>query len=717
MARRPPVKAPGRPAAPPKPLGGAKPRELGPGQLFPCNDPLHGRSASGERYAGQILGCATPPPGARGPHVVVGQLVPRRTVKRDVDRKAAKRWQGERAALESPRGHHRPEREPGRAPITGLDLALDVTARPSAAIAQLPLDVSPSELRPPGAPPFTFWLGAHHASWLAESTVPLFLSRRALVLDPAKRGSTPAQWAHSDRQRKTLPRALRPWRLDSAGFTELNQFGCHHIPPAQYAAEVCRYQAEIGLLDAAFVQDWMCEPDVLAITGADVERHQMRSIESLFVLRTLAPNVKWAPVLQGWKRGDHERHLALYYRNGIDLRCEPVVGVGSVCRRQGMVEADTIVRDLSGCDLRLHLLGYKFTGLPQTLHYVASADSMAWSTAARERKIRMPGHDHEGARGSERWELDGNVAWLRTRRGTGWEVLWGPEGSAATPVPSKAAGAELLRGAGYAIEATTWTCNNCLPWAMEWRRQMLAKVFLGADADALARFYGHREPTHEELAAFDPMTGHDPAEGYQLADVVRGDYDLARAKVSAVAGVEVPETPRCHFLHDPGTTGCAPASYEPPRAPRRPWPKAPAVTVQPLPPGRPAARVPFVPWAPALVLGAAPRTQARKPQPAHASPEAARALGRSIGERVVDRSDASYARTPFEFYAITENDLDERLAKLPEHAEFENGLKAWGADPRREQVRAAYEGAMLDAIWSASRRAVPEFRAPAKRPR
>jgi hypothetical protein len=214
--------------------------------------------------------------------------------------------------------------------------------------------------------------------------VPWFISRRALVLNPATKKSTAADWPTLDRQRKALPRSLSRGGIDSAGFTELNQFGCHHIPPTQYAAEVCRYVDEIGKVDFAAVQDWMCEEHVLRITGQDIDRHQKRTIESYLQLKSIAPNLPWAPVLQGFFPGDHERHLAMYYKNGIDLRCAPTVGVGSVCRRQGMVEADEIVRRLSGMDLKLHLFGYKFTGLPQTLRYVKSADSMAWSMVARK---------------------------------------------------------------------------------------------------------------------------------------------------------------------------------------------------------------------------------------------------------------------------------------------------------------------------------------------
>jgi len=43
-------------------------------------------------------------------------------------------------------------------------------------------------------------------------------------------------------------------------------------------------------------------------------------------------------VLQGWELRDYARCVAMYRGAGVGLRDYPVVGVGSVCRRQATEE-------------------------------------------------------------------------------------------------------------------------------------------------------------------------------------------------------------------------------------------------------------------------------------------------------------------------------------------------------------------------------------------
>jgi hypothetical protein len=130
-------------------------------------------------------------------------------------------------------------------------------------------------------------------------------------------------------------------------------------------------------------------------TGLSVEEHQRRTIDNLLELRRLAPDIQWTPVLQGWTIGDYWRHEEQYAEHGIDLRAEPIVGVGSVCRRQGTNTAETIFRSLAASGLRLHGFGVKIEGLAKFADVLASADSLAWSKAARI-SDPLPGHDKPG---------------------------------------------------------------------------------------------------------------------------------------------------------------------------------------------------------------------------------------------------------------------------------------------------------------------------------
>ncbi|HYH66459.1 MAG TPA: hypothetical protein VD866_17330 [Urbifossiella sp.] len=185
--------------------------------------------------------------------------------------------------------------------------------------------------------------------------------------------------------RKTLPRAKGPWALDSGGFTELSTYGGWTITVERYIREVREYVAMIGKLSWVAQMDWMCEPWILRKTGKTVADHQRLTVENYIDLRTRAPDLPWVPVLQGWTITDYWRHQEQFQRAGIDLAALPVVGVGSVCRRQGTTSAGVILATLASSRLRLHAFGMKVSGLKLSAGSVVSADSLAWSYAARRR--------------------------------------------------------------------------------------------------------------------------------------------------------------------------------------------------------------------------------------------------------------------------------------------------------------------------------------------
>lgn len=235
------------------------------------------------------------------------------------------------------------------------------------------LGFTPNET--PAAGP-EFWLGAHHARWLATAGVPLCVSRRTLT------------------GRRSLPRAAVPWVLDSGGFTELSLHGEWTVPAWQYATEVRRFRDEIGLLAWAAPQDWMCEPWMLAKTGLTVAEHQARTVSNFLDLRAEDDSLPIIPVLQGWTLASYEQCIARYEHAGVDLTREPVVGLGSVCRRQSGAEGAAIAATLASYGLRLHGFGFKLDGLRAAAGHLVSADSMAWSLDAR-RSRPLPGHSHK----------------------------------------------------------------------------------------------------------------------------------------------------------------------------------------------------------------------------------------------------------------------------------------------------------------------------------
>jgi hypothetical protein len=278
-------------------------------------------------------------------------------------------------------------------------------------------------------PAVRFLLGTHMPNWLskphldgpASEPVPLFISDRRL------------------RAYRRLPRAVTSWAVDSGGFTELSTHGSwdHGPTPAQYVARLRRYRDEIGSLLWAAPMDWMCEPWITAKTGLTVAEHQRRTVDNLVQLRGLAPDLAIVPVVQGHTPEDYRRCADRYARAGIDLGSEPLVGVGSVCRRQDTTEAGRILTALHAHGVtRLHGFGIKILGLRRYAHLLTSADSMAWSIAAR-REPPLPdcsGHLNcaNCPRYAYRWRTHAVAAVTGRRRSAGQAALFDwPIGAAA----------------------------------------------------------------------------------------------------------------------------------------------------------------------------------------------------------------------------------------------------------------------------------------------
>jgi hypothetical protein len=183
-------------------------------------------------------------------------------------------------------------------------------------------------------------------------------------------------------RRRPVP--VADWILDSGAFRELEAFGGYRHEPAEYAAEVNRLARINPGLRVAVSQDWMCEPFMLAKTGLDVAEHQRRTIERYDALLPLV-KIYLMPVLQGYSLASYLDHIEQY---GNRLKPGMLVGVGSICKRNTdvrQIEAILSAIKRRRPDLRLHGFGIKTTALGSGVvrECLASADSMAWSFAAR----------------------------------------------------------------------------------------------------------------------------------------------------------------------------------------------------------------------------------------------------------------------------------------------------------------------------------------------
>jgi hypothetical protein len=226
----------------------------------------------------------------------------------------------------------------------------------------------------------TLYLGSHHATtrWWALG-VPLCVSYRVM------------------RERRRLPEAQAPWILDSGAFTELRLHGRFTFTSEQYADDAERLALGLGRCRWVAPMDYMCEPFMVARTGLSVAEHQRRTVANFIVLRELlGPLV--VPVLQGYAPREYDRCVGLYQDAGIDLAAEPVVGLGSVCRRSNTSEIRRLIHYLSDHRLRLHGFGLKGATFRALRGLLVSADSMAWSYAARRE-----GRDSNSPAEAMRW--------------------------------------------------------------------------------------------------------------------------------------------------------------------------------------------------------------------------------------------------------------------------------------------------------------------------
>lgn len=215
-----------------------------------------------------------------------------------------------------------------------------------------------------------FYLGTHVVPWLSRANVPLFISYKQL------------------KHRKKLPKSICSWALDSGAFSELSINHKWTISKEEYCDDVFRLKEEIGNLDWVSPQDWMCEPFIIEKTGKTVYQHQASTLRNFLFLREKLGDLV-IPVLQGWKIEDYQSHIYMYELEGIKLSTEPVVGLGSVCRRQATSEIGAIVSSIKNKNINIHGFGVKSQGIGLYGKNLTSADSMAWSFKARRMKILL----------------------------------------------------------------------------------------------------------------------------------------------------------------------------------------------------------------------------------------------------------------------------------------------------------------------------------------
>lgn len=234
---------------------------------------------------------------------------------------------------------------------------------------------------PEPRPAPAFWLGALDTwwAWTGTAHARVMLSARRF----RRRSSGP----------KSRPRpADVPVFIDSGAFSELSAHGRWTWPAHDFAAFIADLVRRVEHVEHVGIQDWMCEPHILAKTGATVEEHQRRTVDSFLELRRLAPKVPWVPTLQGFTAAEYLRCAEMYDAAGVALEDQRLVGLGSVCRRSNTTEIEQVIDAVRAglpTRIRLHGYGVKSRGTLRACYKLASFDSMAWSREARELEVDL----------------------------------------------------------------------------------------------------------------------------------------------------------------------------------------------------------------------------------------------------------------------------------------------------------------------------------------
>lgn len=353
--------------------------------------------------------------------------------------------------------------------------------------------------------------------------------------------------------------------LDSGAFTELKLHGRYRSSVAEYAPQIRRLHNAVRMV-AAVSQDYMCEPFMLAKTGLTVEDHQRLTIERYDALVAENLPVPIMPVLQGYKPAEYLAHLRQY---GERLKLGMWVGVGSVCKRNGSPEQ--IVAVLQAIkrvrpDLRLHGFGVKQTALlhPGVRELLYSADSMAWSYAARRAK-RNPNDWREAERFTATIEKIVNIGPQPWQPSLPFDVAGRAHGACGTARPAFPAACRRLNSDSArapvrvavrnpVVRATAFAAERIrfLPVAVLGRVNSMACGLLTwaeSSAGRLKAPPARSAGVKSDCGALAPWSSRDMASGVDRTRWIRLRGHLARTECGQ--GSRYQARPRHQSIHQP----------------------------------------------------------------------------------------------------------------------------------------------------------------------
>lgn len=244
-----------------------------------------------------------------------------------------------------------------------------------------------------------------------------------------------------------------PTFLDSGAFTLIKTYARWPFTPEQFVEKTRRQVAALGPENVVAIgqMDMMCEEVVIyggntkdghfvgtrhflglpadATFDDYVFEHQRITVANFVLLRLLAPDLPIIPIIQGFTLAQYLRCVRMFREAGVDLLSEPLVGIGSMCRRQGTTEAKEIISAIAALGIRLHGFGVSAKGIKLYGGLLASTDSQAWSYGGRMRGGRcihqVPRRDGKGY-----------IAWEANCPVTAAEWYWNASASVGAAQPA-----------------------------------------------------------------------------------------------------------------------------------------------------------------------------------------------------------------------------------------------------------------------------------------
>lgn len=166
--------------------------------------------------------------------------------------------------------------------------------------------------------------------------------------------------------------------VDSGGFQLMLDEG-EHPPLSEYLQNVRKWDG-----DRFACQDYPCEPKILSRYGRSVREHQSQTTEAAAQAKAAYEDglvdAEPVTVIQGWEKEEYLRHVDELREQGC---LTPLIGIGSVCRRNAEEEIRDIImsiRSALGPKHTLHAFGVKYTILrdPKVRRALESVDTTAW---------------------------------------------------------------------------------------------------------------------------------------------------------------------------------------------------------------------------------------------------------------------------------------------------------------------------------------------------